>query len=88
MAHPEQVVPDHEVVAEDEVNVTQVQIPCYTMSGTNRATHLLPSNARWGRIAVAVVEVLPDFRALPPANARSLTAADVTHVNVIAFPAQ
>ena len=58
------------------------------MSGTNTATVLLPSNARWSRIAVAVMEVLPGFRALPPVNARSLTAADVTHVNVVAFPAQ
>ena len=85
---PLQVIPDQKVAAEDDIDVVPVQIPCYTMSGRNTATVLLPSNARWSRIAVAVMEVLPDFRALPPVNARSLTAADVTHVNVVAFPAQ
>ena len=63
-----------------------VLIPCLAMSG-RQVGHITPPRfATWGQIAAEVVLRYPDYRPVPPANARDLIAANVEAINIVLGP--
>ena len=63
-----------------------VLIPCLAMSGRQVGHITLPRFAMWGQMAAEVVLRYPDYRPLPPANARDCIAGDVEAINIVTGP--
>ena len=61
-----------------------VSIPCYSIAGSLVTTLTLPSDARWTVVAATLFLQVPSHRALPPINARNITAAELPSVTVVA----
>ena len=60
-----------------------VRINCRSLAGSSVSYLDVPRRAKWREIAVLVRQRLTNFRALPPANARTLVAEDIADLNVI-----
>ena len=63
-----------------------VLIPCLAMSGRQIGHITTPRFAMWGQMAAEVVLRYPDYRPVPPANARDCIAGDVEAINIVAGP--
>ena len=53
-------------------------IKCYTMGGDLMGEVVMPSDAKWQEIAVAVHLKFPAYQAIPPKHARFLTASQIS----------
>ena len=82
----------HEELAGDSASPTpdvpegHVLIPCLAMSGRQVGHVTLPRSALWGQIAAEVVLRYPDYRPVPPANARGCTAGEIEAINIVTGP--
>ena len=63
-----------------------VLIPCLAMSGRQVGHITPPCFATWGQMAAEVVLRYPDYRPVPPANARDCIAGDVEAINIVTGP--